>query len=110
VTIGEAVTDYTPTWVDVGPETDAPALALAQNAPNPTRDATTIGFRTPVAARVTIRVYDLAGRARLTLLDRDLPAGVHSIPVDTSELRAGAYFYELRAGDRSIAKKMLLVR
>ncbi len=109
VTIGEAVTDYTPTWLGVG-GAPRPVFALAQNVPNPARAAATIDFTTPAAAHVTLRVFDLAGREVAAPFDGALPAGPHRVRADVSQLPAGTYFYRLRVGNRALERKLLLVR
>ena len=110
VTITEPVTDYTPSWLGVGNGAAGASFRLGQNAPNPALDRAMIDFSTPVAGRVSLRMYDLAGRVVQTLVNREMPAGSHSVPVDVSRMRAGAYFYQVRAGNRVAMRKILLVR
>ena len=50
---------------------------LGPNAPNPFNPLTTIQFATTAPGRVTLRLYDLAGRQVRVLVDADLPAGIH---------------------------------
>ena len=109
VTISESVTDYTPSWLGV--DDLAPGvLQLSQNAPNPFQSTTTIDFRTGAAARVTIRLFDLAGRQVMTLLSENRPAGRHSVVVDGSKLRTGLYYYQLSVGGQVRYRKLLLLR
>lgn len=110
VTITGTVVDYTPSWLGVGGAEASASFRLGQNAPNPALGNAIIAFSTPVAGRVSLRLFDLAGRVVQTLVDREMPAGSYSIPVDASRMRAGAYFYQLRAGGRVAMRKLLLVR
>jgi hypothetical protein len=95
---------------------DAPAaLALGQNHPNPFNPQTTISFDLPRESRVRLEVYDLRGRLRRTLADGHRTAGTHRVVWDGRDDRgapaaSGAYFYRLQTGDRTLSRKMLLVR
>ena len=110
VTIAEPVADYTPTSVGAGGAGTTTSVRLGQNTPNPAVERATIAFSVPVAGRVSLRLFDLAGRIVQTLVDREMPAGSHSVPVDVSRLRAGAYFYQLRARGGMAGRKLLIVR
>lgn len=88
--------------------------------PNPAGDRVTIHVEAGQAKRVEIRLYDLAG----TLLHRaELPgpAGIgingkaaFELPIDTSRLSSGAYFYSVRAtwedGSAQVARKLAVLR
>jgi hypothetical protein len=102
----------------VTPASPAPAAAgfvLGQNAPNPFNPATTIAFELERAARVTLDVFDVAGRRVRALTDRDLPAGSHAAAWDGRDasgraVASGVYFYRMRAGGRSETRRMVLVK
>ena len=95
---------------------DGPALAfrLQQNAPNPFHPATTIRFDLPRQARVSLRVYDVAGRMVRSLVDgATLEAGRHEAAWNGrsesgSAVSAGLYFYRLQAGSFSETRRMVL--
>jgi hypothetical protein len=92
-----------------------PSLWLGQNLPNPFNPSTSIRFSLPVAARVSLRVYDVAGRPVRTLLDEDRPAGEHGAAWDGKDDRgaavpAGVYFYRLAAGEELLSRKMILLK
>jgi hypothetical protein len=105
--------------VDPTPIGHAPAMpavyALAQNAPNPFGPNTTIEFSLPVRGEAELRVYDTSGRLVRTLVAAGLEAGVHRYVWDGRSDRgtlasSGAYFYRLRAGDRELVRRMMLMR
>ncbi len=78
---------------------DAPASALAGLVftglvPNPARDRATVSFRSDRAAPVRIVLYDLLGRARMTVYDGAVAPGAQSFVVDTSGLPSGVYFLQ----------------
>ncbi len=90
-------------------------FSLAQNYPNPVptsslHAATTIEFELAKPSHVTVTLFDVNGRELSRLLDRDMAAGKWKIPFESRALPAGVYFYQLKAGDFSATKKMILVR
>lgn len=92
--------------------------SLAQNFPNPFNPTTTIKIGVPETGskdRISVRVYDVLGKEIRVLFDGHLPAGFHKFEWDgtnaTGEaVASGIYFYQLRAGQVSIMKKMVLLR
>ena len=59
---------------------------------------------------VSIKVYDLLGREVATLVSEEKPAGEYELEFNAVNLPSGIYFYQLRAGDYSETKKMVLIR
>ncbi len=85
-------------------------FSLAQSIPNPAHSSAIIRFALPVAAAVTVSVYDIQGRRVATLLDHVLKeAGRHDVPLQTDRWKAGVYLYRLEAGGRSATRKMVVV-
>ena len=100
-----------PLWIMPPPET----IALHQNRPNPFNPETRIELELSQNARAVLHIYDGSGRRVRTLLDRDLPAGVHGVSWDGRDdsgqiLASGVYFYELRAGAFVAGRRMVLLR
>jgi hypothetical protein len=95
--------------IEVG---EAPkSFSLSQNYPNPFNPSTTIEFTVPSDGRVVLKVYDITGRDLVTLVDRELKAGVIQQAVfDASKLASGIYFVRLQFGSKELLKKMLLVK
>ncbi|MBD3349706.1 MAG: T9SS type A sorting domain-containing protein, partial [Candidatus Eisenbacteria bacterium] len=108
--VGVRVTTDVPDWY---PEDGAgPALSLSAN---PLRPGTSVGYSVPSDGRVTIRVFDVAGRVVRTLLDAELKAGSGTVSWDgTSSSGAGAasgvYFVRLEAGELSETRKAILLK
>jgi hypothetical protein len=86
------------------------AYDLAQNYPNPFNPSTTIRYQIPAAARVTLKVYDTAGREVATLVNGQQGAGTYDVRFDATGLSSGVYFYQLRSGDFTRTSKMVLVK
>ena len=73
-------------------------FVLHGNYPNPFNPSTTITFDLPASAVVTIQVFDMQGRAVLSLPDQRLEAGrQQSIELGVAGLSSGAYLYRLTA-------------
>lgn len=91
------------------------ALALHQNHPNPFNPATTISFTLPEKARVTLAIYDVKGRLVRTLVDEMVGEGYQERAWDGEDasgtpVGSGVYFYRLTAGDKTLTKKMVLLK
>ena len=86
------------------------SFALAQNAPNPARAATTVRFSVPTACEATITVYDIAGRRVMTAFAGGAKAGENELEVNVSSLAPGVYTYRLEAGGEAAAKRMVVVK
>jgi len=88
--------------------------ALYQNTPNPFNPTTEISFDLPKSSHVKLDVLNILGQRVLTLIDKTLPAGKHTVTFDTkrdaSELATGVYFYKLDTEDYTQSRKMLLLK
>ncbi len=93
-----------------------PLFSLGQNFPNPFNPSTAIRFTLPEAARVTLAIFDIAGRLVATLVKDELrPAGEQRLDwsgrSDTGRpLPAGIYLCRLEGGGRVVTRKMVLVK
>jgi photosystem II stability/assembly factor-like uncharacterized protein len=83
---------------------------LKQNYPNPFNPTTIIKYQTPELSYVTIIVYDVLGNEIAILVNEEKPAGEYEVGFDGTGLTSGIYFYQLRAGDYTETKKMILLR
>ena len=93
----------------------AQRFTLGENYPNPFNPSTTIKFAVPQAGRVSLNVYDLAGRLVRTLVDADLPAADHAVVWDGRDLTgrqvaSGTYYYRLNADGFVETKQMMLIK
>jgi hypothetical protein len=90
------------------------SMELRQNYPNPFNPATNIEFSLNTMSDVRLVVYDILGRELETLVNRSLPAGVHSYQFDASGYSTGIYYYSLFVGNGSSdfvqTKKMMLLK
>ncbi len=101
-------------------ENSLPAnFKLYQNYPNPVSkksgDFTTIRFSLPASvvsnsANVKLEVYDLLGRKISTLVNKELSPGIFEVKFNTGNLPSGIYFYKLSLGNRTLTRKMIILK
>lgn len=90
-------------------------IALLQNKPNPFHDLTKISYSVNSAGLVNIRIYDASGRLIKILEEDKKEPGSYTAYWDGrdgsgDEVASGTYFYQLSLGDRSSAKKAVVVK
>ncbi len=83
---------------------------LAQNYPNPFNPSTKIKYSIPQSSDVVIKVFDVLGNEKETLVNEEKPVGTYEIIWNASTLPSGVYFYRLQAGSFVETKKMVLLR
>ena len=88
---------------------------LNQNYPNPFNPTTQISFEMPERSIVRLEVYNILGQKVRTLVSNELNAGLHTCEWNGlndagQRLSAGVYVYQLKAGDFTQTKKMLLLK
>ncbi len=83
---------------------------LLQNYPNPFNPLTTIKFKIPKEAFVSITVFDIAGREISTVFKRNLNAGWHEVIFDGSDYASGIYMYKIETSTFIDTKKMVLIK
>lgn len=116
--LSQTVTVVADRWtpVGIGGRGSSPAApVLHQNAPNPFNPSTSISFFLPARARVSLRVYDVQGRLVRTLIDAEVDGGDRSTRWDGRDergnsLSSGVYFYQLRFEDKTLTRKMVLLK
>ncbi|MBL7996421.1 T9SS type A sorting domain-containing protein, partial [bacterium] len=77
-------------------------FTLEPNAPNPFNPETTIKFRLPVSAKVSLKVYNILGQEVATLVDRRMDAGFqqavwNGLNKYNQAVASGIYIYRLTA-------------
>jgi hypothetical protein len=114
-----ATIKYVQTFNEVRDETgsrERPSeFDLSQNYPNPFNPSTKIEFTLARSGFVTLQIYDTLGRKVRTLVSEELSSGYKSViwdgkNEDGDEVASGVYFYQLKVGDFSEPKKMLLLK
>ncbi len=83
---------------------------LYQNYPNPFNPETNIDFDLLEGGFADLTVFNALGEKVATLVQRYLPAGVHSEKFSARDLPSGIYFYRLGINGYSEIRKMILLR
>lgn len=83
---------------------------LYQNYPNPFNPTTNIKFALPYESNVTLKIYNLLGQEVMTLVNKVMNAGYHTVGFDASDLTSGLYIYRIEADNFVQVKKMLLMK
>jgi len=83
---------------------------LYQNFPNPFNPSTRIRYQIPELSFVTLKVYDVLGNAIATIVNEEKSAGSYDIDFNGDGLTSGIYFYQLRVGNFTQTRKMMLLK
>jgi len=83
---------------------------MMQNYPNPFNPTTSIQYAISSRQFVSLKVYDVLGNEIETLVNEEKPVGTYEMTWSAEQLPSGVYFYQLRAGNYSETKKMVLIR
>ncbi len=88
---------------------------LSQNYPNPFNPTTTIRYQLTEREFVSLKVYDILRREVAELVNEEKPAGSYEVEFNSHSgnvrnLTSGIYFYQIKAGDYSETKKMILLK
>jgi hypothetical protein len=103
--------DDTPdTSVNPPPPGMPTGFKLDQNFPNPFNPGTMIKYSLPTDGKVTLIVYDLAGREVSVLVKGFQTAGGHQVIFSAAGLSSGIYFYRLQTATLGITRKMVMLK
>jgi hypothetical protein len=86
------------------------AFSLKQNYPNPFNPSTKISYTVPERSNVSLRVFNLLGSEVAELVNREMEAGTYRINFNAENLPSGVYLYQLKAGEFTQTKKMILLK
>ncbi|PID55715.1 MAG: hypothetical protein CR986_10660, partial [Ignavibacteriae bacterium] len=86
-------------------------FALEQNYPNPFNPSTTIRYSITENAHVKMTLFDVIGREVDVLINKYQTAGSYNLSYTAaSNLSSGIYFYTLTVGNKTITKKLMLLK
>lgn len=95
---------------EMEPTTFPDIFELSQNYPNPFNQGTTIQYKLPTSAYVTLSIYNISGQLITTLIREQKDAGYHSVQWDASQFSSGIYIYWIQADGFSAVKKCILMK
>ncbi len=103
--------EYSYTDVAASDHAATPAdYKLSQNYPNPFNPSTMINFSVAKKAHVELKVFNVLGAEVATLVNGTKAAGSYNVNFDASQLSSGVYFYQLKVGDQTMTRKMMLMK
>jgi hypothetical protein len=89
-------------------------VQVYQNYPNPFNPLTNISYSLPEESDVNVTIYDISGRAIITLVNTHQSAGTYAIQWETTNLDhqmgTGLYFCRLLSGDYNKTIKMVYLK
>ncbi|MCP4633728.1 MAG: T9SS type A sorting domain-containing protein, partial [candidate division Zixibacteria bacterium] len=85
-------------------------FSLIGNNPNPFNSITSVKFKMGSPGDVELRIYNLKGQLLETINTRYAAPGTHSITWDASEYSSGIYFYKLTTNNKTLTKRMTLLK
>ncbi len=83
---------------------------LEQNYPNPFNPTTEITFTLAKPGLTTLKVYNVIGQEVATLINSEMNQGQYNYTFNAQNLASGVYFYQLRSGNYTQIKKMVLMK
>jgi hypothetical protein len=95
---------------DAEESVSAARIKLADNFPNPFSGNTKFEFSTLQKCAVDLKVFDTLGKEVAAIACGDFDEGTYRFLWDASALAEGVYYYQLKAGDFSETKKLLLTK
>ena len=88
----------------------AKSLRLDQNYPNPFNPETVISFYLPQISNVSLKIYNNMGQVIEQAVFPDMSSGEHQFIWNGSAYASGIYYYQLKTGQTTATKRMLLIR
>jgi hypothetical protein len=90
-------------------------VKFLKNYPNPFNPRTTIAFELNSKGKSKLEIYNLKGQKVRQLVNKNLDSGRHEFVWngkndDNKQVASGVYFYSLTHEDRSIVKKMIVIK
>lgn len=106
--------DYIPIYIPISIRNNGSSVPagfrLYDIYPNPFNPSTVIKYEIPLAAVVTIKIFDIQGREVRTIVNGRKSAGVHEITFNAEDFSSGIYFCRLESGDYYVTKKLVLLK
>lgn len=92
------------------PSGQAVQIGLRQNYPNPFNPVTRIDYSVSRSGHVTLKVFDVLGRAVRTVVDETQSAGYHHVTFNSTGLASGVYFYSVQSAGKVQTKKLVILK
>lgn len=101
--------------ISFGEIPEKPRNHLIQNYPNPFNPNTYIDYSIAEAGNVNVTIFNIKGQRVKTLIDEFQASGTHKLAWNGEDeagrkVTSGVYFYQIKSGNYSSIKKMLLIK
>ena len=83
---------------------------LYQNFPNPFNNSSEIKYSIPNSSKVILKIFNILGNEITTLVDEQKAAGIYVVKWVADDVPSGVYFYQIKAGNFNVTKKMILLK
>lgn len=100
---------YTGT-VGIEEDLNEKSLHLAQNYPNPFNPTTNIKFTLAQEQNIQLNIFNSNGQLVKKLANGNYKAGSYSLEFKAENLNSGIYYYQLKAKNSTLTKKMIMVK
>lgn len=106
--------DYLLTPVNVA-ESEAHIINDLALFPNPARGRAHLSFTLPIAAHVTVNIYNTAGQLVRQLTNREMPTGGHNLIWDGTDeigkdVSSGSYIFRIETDNTEMNKVVVLIK
>ncbi|MFZ4401747.1 MAG: CotH kinase family protein [Bacteroidales bacterium] len=78
--------------------------------PNPFNEFTIISYSLKLEKHIYISIYDLTGREIKVLINSMQEKGEHNVNFDAATLKAGIYYYHIKAGEDTYTGKIVKIK
>ncbi len=85
-------------------------LKLVSLCPNPFNSSSTLTYEITSTGEISLCLIDIRGRHISDILSGEVKAGQHSVSVNGASLSSGIYFLELRSVDKTLKRKLTLIK
>jgi hypothetical protein len=95
-------------FVTIGIDEVKTKTMVSQNIPNPFSGRTKIEVNLLNNADLSLSIFNLTGQKVYDLNNGYTSAGNHTLTVDAGNLKAGVYYYTVKAGENKVTRKMIV--
>ncbi len=92
------------------PNAGTPIIGELENYPNPFNPSTTIQYEVRQAARVSLKIFNIAGQQVFSSEPRYQAPGFYQFVWQADKFSSGVYFSVIETEDTRLTNKMLLIR
>ena len=78
--------------------------------PNPFNSSTTISFSLPEKGFVSLNIFNIAGQKIKTVINGEMPAGLHKVNWNADDVNSGVYFYVIQTSQAVETRKLILIK